>query len=1179
MASQWTKTVFRLSKIPIAITAYSELAALVASASDSVPASSITVYSLATTLVPWESPPTRVATLMFKETPAFLAGATTDEAEWQISVSLSDDDHVLILDHHFWGMTPLNNVQDENLSADCIAISGLAGHAFGSWAPRGEDKTFMWIRDQVPKELPGVRAILYGYEAGLLNSKSFQGIEDLAMCLIAQMKANGLDESSKPLIFLAHSLGGIVLKSAVRKLASAEDNLSEQRMFSRITGAVMFGVPNLGMEQNHLLTLIQDKHVRNIVDDLSKLSGRSGYLHSLELSVSGIAEMRHIRFLWAYETDVSPTFDGQTRKMTGLPVVLVDPGSATAYRVTDAKKQKTVIPVTGNHSTIVKFTRSDYRLRPIVYEMRDYCGLQSGFRSNQSSFPSPVREPVASGSGDLLAEGDQSDHYRLQELIDSLSSPELNLRREGIANQFESTCEWIFDNAQFMSWLRGDEGVFWINGKPGSGKSTLMKFILKHPHIRDYGRDFSVSETRVTVDFFFNFRGTSLQKSLNGLMQNVLRRVLKDLQTSDNAKPIINHILSSLPEATPNGAWWTRERMEQVLRTVLNQDLVRLSITFFIDALDEFDGSPEQILRFLKYLEERPPESLTRTRICFSSRPWDIFAKAFGGGPDLAVQDFTQNDIRHYCTSTLASTLTNNSFIRPLADEIASRASGVFLWVTLVTEEIARKSSSSASLESLMKLVNGLPTELENFYDLIIQRIPRNERLRTYALLEALIRARYSAEFGMKYLYRSTLISYCHTYIECQEALQKAKFFDRKEALVQARKQILYWSGGLASVGDDDKVQLIHQTAYEFIVKLDFRDRLLAEVSRTVSENGHTFHFKSMLLADHKPKMIKPSEHPWDLNHGLMAEQMTGQRWWTFLNSFPRNHIETLNELFQAYDYDKTYRDYSSDNIYERFAKSAFNISRPIGLAVMLGLRLYLEDLVDQEPWPFAPEKCPDFLLRLITIQFVYELPRTISDNLLQMTKFILSQGYSISRESSLLKCFQRLLQMLTFGHSLKFSTSDAILDQFFLLLFHHGQPIEEVHRFPTRNWYAIHWLFPLSATWILDQGADVNVLDNRGRTPLDLAIARLMEYRLPEHRYTQEFGEGRLRLVEIFLGRGGKTRRTKTKDWRRLLQRLLDADYDISRLPADLEKLPLRLRIMDRTISICSGISSVRDK
>lgn len=79
----------------------------------------------------------------------------------------------------------------------------------GSWQPRGA-KSFMWIRDELPDLLTGVRFIIYGYDTKLYQSKSFQVLPDLARSFIASLQASGW--VSKPLLFLAHSLGGVLMK-------------------------------------------------------------------------------------------------------------------------------------------------------------------------------------------------------------------------------------------------------------------------------------------------------------------------------------------------------------------------------------------------------------------------------------------------------------------------------------------------------------------------------------------------------------------------------------------------------------------------------------------------------------------------------------------------------------------------------------------------------------------------------------------------------------------------------------------------------------------------------------------------------------------------------------------------------------------------------------------------------
>lgn len=111
--------------------------------------------------------------------------------------------------------------------ASCLVISGLASHPFGSWQTHGHDKSFMWIRDELPQRLPGVRFLTYGYDTMLSDSTSFQLIPDLAISLVRTLKAIGLPApSAKPVLFLAHSLGGVVLKQALAILAGGR---SEER--------------------------------------------------------------------------------------------------------------------------------------------------------------------------------------------------------------------------------------------------------------------------------------------------------------------------------------------------------------------------------------------------------------------------------------------------------------------------------------------------------------------------------------------------------------------------------------------------------------------------------------------------------------------------------------------------------------------------------------------------------------------------------------------------------------------------------------------------------------------------------------------------------------------------------------------------------------------------------------
>jgi hypothetical protein len=189
-------------------------------------------------------------------------------------------------------------------ATSCIAISGLASHPFGSWQPKGSDKTFMWIRDALPKHLSGVRAVIYGYDTELKDSKSTQVIQDLATALIALLQAHGWDTpSAKPVVFLVHSLGGLLFREAIAQLDKSSDQ-KDKSLLSLLRGAVFFGVPNLGMEHSHFRTVVDNNPNEALVDDISR---NSNYLRRLNESFPRSSFESRLKCFWAYETSESPT--------------------------------------------------------------------------------------------------------------------------------------------------------------------------------------------------------------------------------------------------------------------------------------------------------------------------------------------------------------------------------------------------------------------------------------------------------------------------------------------------------------------------------------------------------------------------------------------------------------------------------------------------------------------------------------------------------------------------------------------------------------------------------------------------------------------------------------------------------------------------------------------------------
>jgi len=318
----WSKLVFRVSALPNDVEIMEDVASLLSLRLGGFPVGCIRVCSLAVTmdytLNKRQSRRTKVATVMFQTLPSLIQN-NEKQQEWCVPARGHHGDEDVILDTHFMGMTPLNDVGSNHaieytyLSArifstlkfsSCIAISGLASHPFGSWQPKGRDKTFMWVRDALPKDLLGIRAVIYGYNTRLDSSQSFQTITDLAQALISQLQTYGWSLSfAKPVVFLAHSLGGLVLREAMVQLYNSSND-EYRSLLEHFRGALFFGVPNLGMEQSHFRMVAHNNPNSALVEDIAR---NSNYLHGLNDLFSRASFSGRPKFFWAYETSKSPT--------------------------------------------------------------------------------------------------------------------------------------------------------------------------------------------------------------------------------------------------------------------------------------------------------------------------------------------------------------------------------------------------------------------------------------------------------------------------------------------------------------------------------------------------------------------------------------------------------------------------------------------------------------------------------------------------------------------------------------------------------------------------------------------------------------------------------------------------------------------------------------------------------
>ncbi|KAJ4856068.1 ankyrin repeats (3 copies) domain-containing protein [Trichoderma breve] len=274
----------------------------------------------------------KVATLSFHTLPNCLSDCSRNEWVFNLPADeTSEEDGFsrrksLVFDTHFSGFTPLQHTKNDDCYVDVIAISGLGGHAFGSFKER--HGSFMWLRDALPIDVPGARILIYGYDTRLIRSRSFQNLTDLGKALQIDIKGVRELTQTRPTVFIGHSLGGLVIKEAIVKLKEELDE-KDASILKSTSGFLFFGVPHQGMAIESLVPLVKDNPNRSLLESLNK---NSALLQRLEKDFSNVFGTKRLRIVSFYETENSPTAvemeDGKW-ELSGDPKVLVDVSSAT----------------------------------------------------------------------------------------------------------------------------------------------------------------------------------------------------------------------------------------------------------------------------------------------------------------------------------------------------------------------------------------------------------------------------------------------------------------------------------------------------------------------------------------------------------------------------------------------------------------------------------------------------------------------------------------------------------------------------------------------------------------------------------------------------------------------------------------------------------------------------------
>lgn len=322
------------------------------------------------------------------------------------------------------------------------------------------------------------------------------------------------------------------------------------------------------------------------------------------------------------------------------------------------------------------------------------------------------------------------------QVLSRLRFPSIKDRQHRIPKAYKQTYEWIFtdDNkighrwASYTQWLEKKSGLYWITGKPGAGKSTMMKFLARDPRTEDHLRTWSAGSQLLISRFFFWNSGQQIQMSKEGLLRSLLYEVLENCghlaPVLFPAKWEVFSLFGQTVEET-----WTWLELDRALKKLLEIGVSQqMKFCFFIDGLDEFDGSPFELVNFFQELVG----DASHVKACISSRPWTMFEDAFKACPHFSLEDLTSDDITHFITTKLENNggfremqAKDSRFAPQLIADIAKKSSGVFLWVDLVMQSLLEGLTDGDHTAELHRRVDQLPDDLESLFREILEGVRR----------------------------------------------------------------------------------------------------------------------------------------------------------------------------------------------------------------------------------------------------------------------------------------------------------------------------------------------------------------------------------------------------------------------------------------------------------------------
>jgi hypothetical protein len=320
----------------------------------------------------------------------------------------------------------------------------------------------------------------------------------------------------------------------------------------------------------------------------------------------------------------------------------------------------------------------------------------------------------------------------------SLFFDDMFTRQQSIKPRQTATYEWVFTGqspydrdkysarsiardeelrGKILGWLKNDQTLFWMTGKAGSGKTSLMSFLEGDKRTQEALAVWARTQRIYTFSFFFWRPGSVMQRSVSGLLRTILYQITK-------AKPtIVDMVISRSPSLHYSN--WTEAKLLDALKRALTS-FGSERVFLLIDGLDEFEGDYGRLLDIILSMQLG-----TRIKICISSRPETAIVNRLVKRPSIRLEDLNHHDIKEYVGGQFER---YRAALTQLIKDVVGRAEGIFLWAVLVCKSLVSGVEAGDCESVLRRRLDSVPSGIKDLISHMFSNIDgvHRENVSTY---------------------------------------------------------------------------------------------------------------------------------------------------------------------------------------------------------------------------------------------------------------------------------------------------------------------------------------------------------------------------------------------------------------------------------------------------------------